>query len=62
MKDRLEEKLKQAIERKDEFSASILITRLENLGYSVLTLPEWETLQEKTHKEKYGFCSDDIPF
>ncbi len=36
MKNYLEEKLKKAIERKDEFSASILITRLENLGYKVL--------------------------
>lgn len=36
MKDHLEQKLKQAIERKDEFSASILITRLENLGYKIV--------------------------
>lgn len=58
MKDYLEEKLKKAIERKDEFSAAILITRLENLGYKVITQKEYEDGLPKYN----DFCADDIPF
>ncbi len=42
MKKYLTERLKQAIINKDEFSASILLTRLENLGYKV----EFEYFEE----------------
>lgn len=61
LQQQLENKLKQAIKNKDEFAVSVLLTRIKNAGFSIITIAQLEDELSRIDKIASAYKrSDDI--